>query len=118
MFGGAPAEAKMIERGIDPNMARNPKYQTAYGMAGGNKDQADFNYRLMSFMGGGGGDMPESGGSNPASMNPTSGLKAVLPGAKAKGGRVYRSYKDMDAGAGSGKGRLEKVEIERSQRGR
>jgi hypothetical protein len=32
--------------------------------------------------------------------------------ARKVGGRTYRSYKDMDAGAGSGLGRLEKTEIQ------
>lgn len=31
--------------------------------------------------------------------------------ARRAGGKIYRSYKDMDAGAGSGEGRLEKTEI-------
>lgn len=32
--------------------------------------------------------------------------------ARNDGGKVYRSYRDMDAGAGSGKGRLEKTQIQ------
>lgn len=35
------------------------------------------------------------------------------PMARKAGGKVYRSYKDMDAGAGSGLGRLEKTEIQK-----
>ena len=119
MFGGRPAEEALIKRGVDPAMARNPNYQMASMWAGGDKDQADFNFRLLNaFNGFGGGGGGGGGGetSAPPTMNPASGLKAVLPGAKAKGGRAYRSYKDLDAGAGSGEGRLEKTEIQKRKR--
>ena len=39
-----------------------------------------------------------------------------MPMPRKAGGRVAKSYKDMTAGAGSGKGRLQKTEIERSAR--
>lgn len=48
---------------------------------------------------------------------PGPGAGAPPMGRKA-GGRVYRSYKDMDAGSGSGLGRLEKTEIATRQRKR
>ena len=38
------------------------------------------------------------------------------PMGRKAGGRTYRSYKDMDAGAGSGMGRLEKTEIAEHKR--
>jgi hypothetical protein len=43
------------------------------------------------------------------------GAGAPMP--RKAGGRTYRSYKDMDAGAGSGMGRLEKTEIAEHKRG-
>ncbi len=81
-----------MKQGYSPQLAGNPNFQYAYGMAGGNKDQAAFNYRAMQFLGMGTGAPFESleGTGTPASMSPTAGLKAVLPGAKAKGGKVSK----------------------------
>ena len=50
--------------------------------------------------------MPQAGGPGPA--------PAPMP--RKAGGRTYRSYKDMDAGAGSGLGRLEKTEIQKRKK--
>jgi hypothetical protein len=54
--------------------------------------------------------MPQMGGGMPM---PPPQMPPSGPMGRKAGGRVYRSYKDMDAGAGSGLGRLEKTEIER-----
>jgi len=63
--------------------------------------------------------MPPAGGAPPPMpmpmpmpMPPGGGAGGPPMGRKA-GGKVYRSYKDMDAGAGGGKGRLEKTEIQK-----
>ena len=50
--------------------------------------------------------MPQAGGPGPA--------PAPMP--RKAGGRTYRSYKDMDAGAGSGLGRFEKTEIQKRKK--
>jgi len=62
-------------------------------------------------MGGMGGGLPP--GLPPMPAPPMGG---GMPMARKTGGRVAKSYKDMTAGAGSGKGRLQKTEIERSAR--
>lgn len=56
------------------------------------------------------------GAPGPGPMMPPGAVGAAppaqMPMMRKAGGRVYRSYKDLDAGAASGPGRLEKTEIE------
>ena len=54
---------------------------------------------------------PPPGLGGPPGMPP-----GMPPMPRKSGGRAYRSYKDMDAGALGGMGRLEKVEIEHGKR--
>jgi hypothetical protein len=65
-----------------------------------------------------GGGLPPGLGAGlppaPAPMPPAP--MGGMPMPRKAGGRVAKSYKDMTAGAGSGKGRLQKTEIERSAR--
>jgi hypothetical protein len=57
--------------------------------------------------------MPMGAGAGGPPMPPP----GMPPMPRKAGGRTYRSYKDMDAGAGSGLGRLEKTEIAEHKRG-
>lgn len=56
--------------------------------------------------------MPPPGGPPPGLGGPP----GMPPMPRKSGGRAYRSYKDMDAGALGGMGRLEKTEIEHGKR--
>lgn len=64
------------------------------------------------------GGMPPmpAGGPPPMPMPPMGPPAGGPPMPRKAGGRTYRSYKDMDAGAGSGLGRLEKTEIQKHKR--
>ena len=59
--------------------------------------------------------MPPMGGA-PAGGLGGAGPMGGAPMPRKAGGRTYRSYKDMDAGAGSGLGRLEKTEIQKRKK--
>ena len=61
-------------------------------------------------------------GMMPPGMMPPGGAPPMppqggMPMPRKSGGRTYRSYKDMDAGAGSAKGREEKTEIAKRKGG-
>ena len=60
--------------------------------------------------------MPPAGAAAPMPMPmpaPAPMGGGIPPMARKAGGKVYKSYKDLDAGAGSGLGRLEKTEIQK-----
>jgi hypothetical protein len=91
MFGGQPAVDRLVSKGYSQQQASNPGFQMAYMMAGGNKDQAEFNHKLFSALGmipGGAGFEGTESSAPQSQMNPASGLKAAMPGVKAKGGSV------------------------------
>lgn len=60
--------------------------------------------------------MPPPGGMPPGLAGAGGPPPGMPPMPRKRGGRAYRSYKDMDAGALGGMGRLEKVEIEHGKR--
>jgi len=60
--------------------------------------------------------MPPPGPPPGMPMGLPPGLPPGLGMPRKSGGRTYRSYKNMDAGAGSGLGRLEKTEIQSRKR--
>jgi len=69
----------------------------------------------------GAGAPPMPAAPAPMPMPPAGGLggagpMGAAPMPRKAGGRTYRSYKDMDAGAGSGLGRLEKTEIQKHKK--
>lgn len=71
--------------------------------------------------GAGGPPPPMPAAPPPMPMPPAGGLggagpMGAAPMPRKRGGRTYRSYKDMDAGAGSGLGRLEKTEIQKHKK--
>ena len=65
---------------------------------------------------GGGAPMPMPPMPSPQAAAGALGGGSPIPLARKAGGRTYRSYKDMDAGAGSGEGRLEKTEIQKHKK--
>jgi hypothetical protein len=117
--------------------------RTARKAGGRAKGKTNINIVIATGKGGQDGMMPPGGGMPPkpagmpipvppagAGAPPLMGVPMPMPAgagapppppggmplARKRGGRTYRSYKDMDAGSNSGEGRLEKTEIQRHKR--
>jgi hypothetical protein len=102
--GGPPAGMMMPPK---PPMGAMPPVPPAGGPQGGPPTDPAL---LAALAGAAGGGRPPMGA---APAGPPMG---GMPMARKAGGRAYKSYKDMDAGAGSGEGRMEKSEIQASKR--
>lgn len=92
---GKPQQQPAGQMPMSPNGAPPPGIPVPMGMPPGPPPQAAAPPPMPMPMGG-----PPPG---------APGLGAAMP--RKRGGRAYRSYKDVDAGSGSGPGRLEKSEI-------
>ena len=125
MGGGAPmGNAPMNPMGLKSGGRAKGKTNINIVIAGGRKPGGDEQMMLPPGLGKPPGGIPISvpppggmpggmpiGAAPPMPMPPPP-PPGGMPMPRKAGGKVYRSYKDMDAGAGSGLGRLEKTEIQ------
>lgn len=126
MGGGMPPSAPML--GGAPGPAGGPMMPPMPRKDGGRITKVAESYKDME-AGAGSGEgrlqktdiakrIPKPAFEKGLNLSDARGYPNKVPGAtggrtaRKEGGKVYRSYKDMDVGAGSGKGRLEKTEIQ------
>jgi hypothetical protein len=126
MGGGSMGNAPMNPMGLKSGGRAKGKGKTNINIviAGGRKPGGDEQMMLPPGLGKPPGGIPISvpppggmpggmpiGAAPPMPMPPPP-PPGGMPMPRKAGGKVYRSYKDMDAGSGGGLGRLEKTEIQ------